>query len=97
MPHNNSALKRMRKNEVRRVRNKARLSELKTIRKQITRALHDKEQTKADGLYVELTKALDQAASLKTVHKNAASRAKSRLALRLNAAKAAAKAAPVAK
>jgi small subunit ribosomal protein S20 len=96
MPHNNSALKRMRKNEVRRVRNKARLSELKTIRKQITRALHDKEQPKADALYVELTKALDQAASNKTIHKNAASRAKSRLALKLNAAKAA-KAAPATK
>jgi small subunit ribosomal protein S20 len=89
MPHNNSALKRMRKNEVRRVRNKARLSELKTIRKQITRALHDKEQPKADALFVELTKALDQAASLKTIHKNAASRTKSRVALKLQAAKAA--------
>ena len=33
MPHNNSARKRMRKNEVRRVRNKDRLTELKTIRK----------------------------------------------------------------
>ena len=97
MPHNNSALKRMRKNEVRRVRNKSRISELKTIRKQITRALHDKEQTKAEALCVELTKALDQAASNKTIHKNAAARAQSRLALKLNAAKAAAKAAPAAK
>lgn len=90
MPHNNSARKRMRKNEVRRVRNKSRLSELKTIRKQIVRALHDKEQAKAEGLYVQLTKRLDQAASLKTIHKNAAARAKSRLALKLQAAKAAA-------
>lgn len=91
MPHNNSARKRMRKNEARRVRNKSRLSELKTIRKQIQRALHDKEQAKAEGLYVELTKCLDQAAALKTIHKNAASRTKSRLATQIQAAKAAAK------
>ncbi len=91
MPHNNSARKRMRKNEARRVRNKSRLSELKTIRKQIQRALHDKEQTKAEGLYVELTKVLDQAAALKTIHKNAASRTKSRVATQIQAAKAAAK------
>jgi small subunit ribosomal protein S20 len=89
MPHNNSARKRMRKNEVRRVRNKSRLSELKTIRKQLLRALHDKEQSKAEGLYVELTKALDQAAAKKTIHKNAAARAKSRIALKVQAAKAA--------
>jgi len=89
MPHNNSALKRMRKNEVRRVRNKSRLSELKTIRKQITRALHDKDQSKAEGLYVDLTKALDQAAALKTIHKNSASRIKSRVAVKLQATKAA--------
>lgn len=89
MPHNNSARKRMRKNEARRVRNKSRLSELKTIRKQIQRALHDKEQAKAEGLYVELTKALDQAAALKTIHHNAASRAKSRVATQIQAAKTA--------
>jgi small subunit ribosomal protein S20 len=89
MPHNNSARKRMRKNEVRRVRNKDRLTELKTIRKQLLRALHDKEQSKAEGLYVQLTKRLDQAASNKTIHKNAAARAKSRIALKVQAAKAA--------
>ncbi len=89
MPHNNSARKRMRKNEVRRVRNKDRLTELKTIRKQILRALHDKEQSKAEGLYVQLTKRLDQAAANKTIHKNAAARAKSRIALKVQAAKAA--------
>jgi small subunit ribosomal protein S20 len=91
MPHNNSARKRMRKNEVRRVRNKARLTELKTLRKQLLRALHDKEQGKAEGLYVELTKRLDQAASVRTIHKNAADRTKARIALKLQAAKAAAK------
>jgi small subunit ribosomal protein S20 len=88
MPHNNSARKRMRQNEARRVRNKSRVSELKTIRKQLMRALHDKEQAKAEGLYGELTKQLDRAAALKTIHKNSAARVKSRIALKIQAAKA---------
>jgi small subunit ribosomal protein S20 len=89
MPHNNSARKRMRQNEARRVRNKSRLSELKTVRKQLVRALHDKELAKADELIIQLSKLLDQAASLKSIHKNSASRAKSRMALKIQAAKAA--------
>lgn len=88
MPHNNSALKRMRQNEARRVRNKSRLSELKTIRKQLVRALHDKEQAKAEELYAQLSKRLDQAASNKTIHKNSAARVKSRIATKILAAKA---------
>ena len=87
MPHNNSALKRMRQNEARRVRNKSRLSELKTIRKQLVRALHDKEQAKAEGLYAQLSKRLDQAASNKTIHKNSAAHVKSRIATKILAAK----------
>ena len=71
------------------MRNKSRLSELKTVRKQLVRALHDKEQAKADELYMQLSKLLDQAASLKSIHKNSASRAKSRMALKIQAAKAA--------
>ncbi len=87
MPHNNSALKRMRQNEARRLRNKSRLSELKTIRKQLLRALHDKEQAKAEGLYGKLSQRLDQAAANKTIHKNSASRVKSRIATKITAAK----------
>ena len=71
------------------MRNKSRLSELKTVRKQLVRALHDKELAKADELSIQLSKLLDQAASLKSIHKNSASRAKSRMALKIQAAKAA--------
>jgi len=60
MPHNNSAKKRMRQNEARRLRNKSRLTELKTIRKQLLRAVHDGEKPQAEELYRTLTKRLDQ-------------------------------------
>jgi small subunit ribosomal protein S20 len=87
MPHNNSARKRIRKNEARRLRNKDRLSELKTVRKKLVRALHDNEQANAEGLYKTLAKNLDKAAAKKVIHKNAAARARSRLARKINAAK----------
>ncbi len=81
MPHNISAAKRLRKNETRRVANKARLTELKSIRKQIERHVHDGQADQAKTLYSAFVKRLDQAASVNTVHKNTASRLKSRLAL----------------
>lgn len=81
MPHNNSARKRLRKNETRRVNNKTRLTELKSIRKRLERHLHDGEVDKAKAVYVTFTKRVDQAVSVNTVHKNTASRLKSRLAL----------------
>jgi small subunit ribosomal protein S20 len=85
MPHNASAKKRLRKSEDRRVRNKSRLTELKTIRKKLLRAIHDKQTVEAETLYRSLTQRLDQAAHLSTIHKNAAARVKSRLALKITA------------
>lgn len=85
MPHNLSAKKRLRQNEVRRLRNKARASELKTIRKKLLRAIHDGQKPEAEALYKDLSKRLDQAASVRTIHKNAAARTKSRIALKIQA------------
>jgi small subunit ribosomal protein S20 len=85
MPHNLSAKKRLRQNEVRRLRNKARASELKTIRKKLLRAIHDGQKQDAESLYKDLSKRLDQAASVRTIHKNAAARTKSRIALKIQA------------
>lgn len=85
MPHNQSAKKRLRQNEERRVRNKDRLTELKTIRKQLTRAINDGQKDKVDGIYRKLSKCVDQAAALNTVHKNTAARVKSRLASKVHA------------
>lgn len=93
MPHNNSAAKRLRKNETRRVANKARTTELKSIRKQLERRLHDGQLEQAKAVYKVFAKRVDQAASVNTIHKNTASRLKSRLALAINRPKAAAPAA----
>lgn len=81
MPHTQSAKKRLRQNEERRLRNKARTTELKTMRKQILRAVHDGQKDQAQTLYRAFTAGVDQAASLRTIHPNAAARAKSRMAL----------------
>ena len=81
MPHNISAAKRLRKNETRRVANKSRLTELKSIRKQLERHLHDGQLDQAKAVFKTFAKRVDQAASVNTVHKNTASRLKSRLAL----------------
>jgi small subunit ribosomal protein S20 len=80
MPHTASAAKRHRQSEERRVRNKDRLTELKSIKKRITRAVHDGQKAEAETLYREVTKRLDQAAAVNTIHKNSAARTKARLA-----------------
>ena len=85
MPHNLSAKKRLRQNEVRRLRNKSRVSELKTVRKKLLRAIHDGQKQEAETLYKELSKRLDQAASIRTIHKNSAARTKARIALKIKA------------
>lgn len=85
MPHNQSAKKRLRQNEERRVRNKDCLTELKTIRKQLTRAINDGQKDKVDGIQRKLSKCVDQAAAGNTVHKNTAARIKSRTASKVHA------------
>jgi small subunit ribosomal protein S20 len=84
MPHTPSAKKRLRQNEVRRIRNQSRMTEIKTIRKQFLRALHDGLKPEAERIYRELSRRLDQAASLNTIHRNAAARVKSRLATKIS-------------
>jgi small subunit ribosomal protein S20 len=86
MPHTESAKKRLRQSEDRRVRNKDRTTELKGIRKKLLRALHDGEAKTAEELYRDFTKRVDQAAAINVIHRNTAARAKSRLAVAMTAA-----------
>ena len=86
MPHTESAKKRLRQSEDRRVRNKQRTTELKSIRKKLIRALHDGQPGEAEQLYRTFTKRVDQAAAINTIHRNTAARAKSRLAIAITAA-----------
>lgn len=92
MPHTASAAKRLRQNVKRRTRNSDRLTELKTLRKKLLRALNDGKKDEAQTLYRTLTRRVDQASAKRTVHPNAAARIKARLALRLAAPAPAAKA-----
>ena len=79
-----SAKKRVRQNLVRRMRNRRRMHGLKgAIRKFLT-AIHDGKMDQAQQQLSGLTKLLDQTAAKGTLHRNTASRYKSRLTLRLN-------------
>ena len=66
----------------------SRRSALKTQIRKFEDALKAKDFTKAEEELRKATKKLDQVACTSTLHKNAASRTKSRLAKRLNVAKA---------
>jgi small subunit ribosomal protein S20 len=80
MPHTPSAKKRLRQSEDRRILNKDRNTELKSIRKKLLRAVHDGQKQEADQLYRQFSQRVDQAASVNTIHRNAAARAKARMA-----------------
>lgn len=84
MAHSLSARKRVRQNAKRRVRNRARKSMVKTEVKKFEAALHTGEMDQAREQYRLLVKKLDKVASTSTMHKNTASRIKSRMARRLN-------------
>ena len=83
MPHTRSAAKRHRQSEERRLRNKATITELKTLKKKVLRAAHDGKADEVKALYCELTSRLDRAAGANTIHRHAAARTKSRLAIAL--------------
>jgi small subunit ribosomal protein S20 len=75
-----SQIKRNRQNEVRRVRNKAVRSSLKTSAKNVRTASGSGDGDKAAQLVRAATRELDKAASKGVIHKRAAARRKSRLA-----------------
>ena len=87
MPHSLSAKKRDRQNKVHQARNKARKSAVKTQIRKFEDALKAHDVAAAETEFRKAAKELDQTASTSAMHKNAASRKKSRLAKKLNAAK----------
>lgn len=85
MPHTKSAKKSMRKDEKRRVRNKAARKGIRVQVKQFTGAPKD---ATPEQLRTELTaafKKLDKAAAKRVIHPNAAARKKSQLMRQFNA------------
>jgi len=83
-----SQIKRNRTNEVRRLRNKAAKSEIKTRIKTAVASTEVGADTAVEDLR-QAVKRLDKAASRGIIHKNQASNRKSRLLRRINAIEAA--------
>lgn len=84
MAHSLSAKKRVRQNAKSRTTNRARKSAVKTQVKRYMTTLEEGNVDKASAEYKALTKKLDKTAATSTMHKNTASRIKSRLAKKLN-------------
>ena len=79
-----SAIKRIKVTERRTLRNKMVKSAVKTEIKKYDSALSVGNYDDTKALYASVAQSIDQAAAKGVIHKNAAARKKSRLALRLN-------------
>ena len=87
MPNSPSAKKRMRQNEVRRLRNRAVKSTIKTQVRKVRDAATAGNGDAAETEFRLATKRLDKAAAKGVLHRNQASRIKSRLSAVLKGAK----------
>ena len=84
MAHSLSAKKRNRQNIKRRIANRAKKAELKTMVRKLTDAIHDKKVEEATKQFSVVTKRSDQLVAKGIFHKNTVNRRKSRMAKRLN-------------
>jgi small subunit ribosomal protein S20 len=75
-----SALKKNRQDQKRRIRNRAHASRLRTQLKKMTEALTSGDAAAAAGLMKDTVSLVDRTAKHRVIHRNAASRTKSRLA-----------------
>jgi small subunit ribosomal protein S20 len=89
MPHTTSAEKRNRQNEKRNLRNRAVKKAVKLTIRDANEAIQAGDAAKIAPAINLANKKLDKAAAHKNIHKNKANRLKSRLAKRVNKAKAA--------
>jgi small subunit ribosomal protein S20 len=87
MPNIASAKKRLRQSLVRRTRNRATKSELKTRIRKVLELVKAGDAGKTEAEFRTTVKKLDQAAAARIIHPNRASRLKSRISARLKAAK----------
>ena len=88
MPHSPSAKKRHRQNLRSRDRNRATKSEIKTHIRNVLKSISSGDIAAADEQFRVVAKKADQAAAKKTIHRNRASRIKSRLSAKIKTAKA---------
>ena len=85
MAHSKSAQKRIRQNEVHRLRNRRRKEAVKTAVRALNDAVDAGAADDAAGKLKEVYRKLDKTAVKGTIHKRTAARRKSRLAKRVNA------------
>ena len=84
MANHVSALKRARQTETRTDRNRASTSKLRSALRGLRTALASGDQKAAQAAFGPTASAIDKAAKTGTLHKNTASRYKSRLSTRVN-------------
>jgi small subunit ribosomal protein S20 len=83
MPNIRSSKKDVRRTEARTLRNQASKSKVKTLRKRVLAALTSGDATAAQNAYNAFASAADKASKSNAIHKNKASRLKSRVAAKL--------------
>lgn len=88
MPNKKSAIKRVRQAEKRRAHNRAKRSAMRTSVKKVETAAAHAEVENIDALLIDAQSKLGKAAKSKLIKKNAMARKQSRLAKKVNAAKA---------
>ncbi len=86
MANHKSALKRARQNEIRRMRNKATKTRVKSATKDVRQAADAAKLDDAVGVLNSAKSAIDKAAKKGVIHKNTAARKVSRLSRLVNAA-----------
>ncbi|HEX7447228.1 MAG TPA: 30S ribosomal protein S20 [Pirellulales bacterium] len=87
MPNTKSAKKRLRQSLVRRTRNRATKSVLRTMVKKVRESIAAGDVAEGEQNLRAAARKLDQAAAGRVIHRNAAARVKSRLSAALKAAK----------
>ena len=87
MPNTTSAKKALRQNQARRLRNRSQRSALRTVIKKCRLAAASGDAQAAEAAFRQTVKTLDQAASKRLIHPNAAARTKSRLSKLLKSQK----------
>ena len=88
MPNIKSSVKSIKIDAKRRARNISEKTRMKKAQKLVLAAIAAGDAAKAQELLPAAHKAIDQAAANNTIHKNAAARKKSKLALKVNAVSA---------
>lgn len=85
MANHKSAIKKMRQDEVRRMRNKAYKTRFKNVVKKVETAISEQNQEAAQEAFKEAVPIIDRIAGKGIIHKNKAARKKSRLAKKIKA------------